>query len=252
MTVSHWTSARAVHLKERDGYFLVIDYYAHNREVALKRWKTVFDKELVQIKARSAKYPDLKARIVGYLMGDGSVTVRKEKEGTIHHSISFFPDDYSMLKSFMHAFKMIYGRTPKIKKFERYYSARVDSKPIVSDLLELGSFHSLEWRVPLVLLSSRRGKIEWLRALFDCEAYVGPRVITVQSVNERGLQQVQSLIGEFGIKSRMYSYVRKQIAWNKNFLLCIGRKEDRIRFLKNIGFSHSRKQRKLQSFAGVA
>lgn len=183
-------------------------------------------------------------------MGDGSVTVREEKNGNVHHSISFFPDNKKMLNAFLTAFQKVYNRQPKIKKEQKYFSVRIESKPITLDLLQHGSFRSLEWKIPE--FKERGSKIEWLRAFYDSEGYVGPKTITVQSVNNKGLEQVKNLLNEFGIQSRLYSYQRKQITWNTNYILHITREEDRRRFLNEVGFNHSRKLKKLKLFAGVA
>ena len=230
----------------------MISLSEHNRKVAISRWKKVFEKQTAKIIETSKKYPYLKARVIGYLMGDGSVTLRHQKEGSNHHTICFYPDDEQMLKSFLYAFKKIYSLVPKIQKVPGHFRVRVGSKAAMIDLLKLGSFRSMEWRIPTQLLTSQDVKREWLRAFYDSEAYVGPQTITVQSVNENGLRQVQELLREFEIESRLYSYERKEKRWNTNYLLHIAKKADRIRFLKHIGFNHSAKHRKLEAFASVA
>ncbi len=221
-----------------------------NRKVAISRWNNVLKKKTIIIQERSRKYPDLKARILAYLMGDGSVTIRKERNGNIHHVVCFFPDDKQMLQTFLEAFEKIYDQRPRIRPDQGHFRVTIESKPITLDLLKYGSFRSLEWSMPE--FKERLAKKEWLRAFYDCEGYVGPKIIAVQSVNKTGLEQVQNLLKEFNITSRMYTYKRKQKTWNTNFLLYIGRKDDRTRFLNEVGFNHSRKLKKLKSYAGVA
>ncbi len=222
-----------------------------NRKVAINRWKKQIDKSLKDIDNSSAIYPELKARIIGYIMGDGSATIRKEKTYN-HHTICFYPDDTRMLEAFLDAFKKLYGFTPNVKKLQNHYQVRADSKAILTDLFKYGSFRSLEWCIPKKLLTSKLSKQEWLRAFYDCEGYVGPRVIAIQSVNKHGLQEIQNLLKEFEIKSQLYSYKRKQQTWNTNYLLYITRREERYKFLKNIGFNHFEKQKKLEKFAAIA
>ncbi|MBN2420957.1 hypothetical protein JXB27_01610 [Candidatus Woesearchaeota archaeon] len=222
-----------------------------NRKIAINRWSKVLRNETNKIEKNSSKYPGLKARILAYLMGDGFVSARTWKTHK-HHDVSFFPDNKRMLNSFLFAFEKIYEIKPQIKKEKNYFRVRASSKPIVLDLLKHGSFHSLEWRVPLNYLKSVSERKEWLRAFYDCEAYVGQKTITIQSVNKFGLIQICSMLKEFDIQSKIYEYKRKKATWNTNFLLHITRKEDRRRFLKEIGFTHTRKQRKLEKYASVA
>ncbi len=228
-----------------------MDWSVHNREVARKRWARVLERKLSLFEQRSAEYPELKARVVGYLMGDGSVTVRRDGYGE-HHDIGFYPDDIEMLDSFLDAFYQLYGELPQVRIARNYYRIRVHSKPMVVHLLHHGSFRSLEWRAPHDILTNESTRREWLRAMYDCEGYVGPKVIAFQTVNERGLNDIRLLLAEFGIESRTYTYKRKQEAWNRNFLLYITRKTARRTFLKEIGFHHGKKQEKLLKFAAIA
>lgn len=212
---------------------------------ALNRWKKVFEEKSKQIAKNSLEHPHLKARILGYLMGDGPVTINKEKNGELHYGVSFYPDDEAMLKSYLDAFKIVYGITPKIRTEINHFRARIDSKPITLDLLSYGSFKSLEWQIPRAILNSKLASREWLRAFYDSEGYVGKRTIVIQSVNYGGLAQVKELLQSYNIDSKFYTYHRKNKNWNTNYLLCITRNSERIKFLKEIGFSHSKKQNKL-------
>lgn len=212
---------------------------------AISRWKKVFERESKIIAINSSKYPYLKARILGYLMGDGSVSMPIESDGAIHYSVAFYPDDEVMLESFLFAFKKVYGRTPTVSKYNNYFCARIDLKSITLDLLNYGSFRSLEWRIPMSIFNSKLANKEWLRAFYDSEGYVGKGSIVVQSVNYDGLVQVKNLLKSYNLNSNLYTYHRKNKNWNTNYLLCIMKKSERIKFLKEIGFSHSRKQNKL-------
>ena len=98
------------------------------------------------------------------------------------------------------------------------------------------------------MLKTKTLKREWLRAFFDCEAYVGKRVIQLQSVNNRGINQIKDLLNEFKIESKIYGYERKHEKWNKNYILCVMKKASRERFLKEIGFTHARKLEKLRDY----
>lgn len=221
-----------------------------NKKIALNRWNKILSERLKKFNDNSVKYRYLKARIIGYLVGDGCVSIHLEPDNTIHHSVDFYPDDDGMLNAFMDAFFKVYERKPKIRCLGKYYSVRISSKPIVLDLLKIGSFKSLEWQIPEFCFVEE--KKEFLRAFYDCEGYVGKNIVAVQSVNKTGLENIGLLLREFDIGAKFYSYKRKNINWNVNYLLHITDKNSIRRFLKYIGFNHSRKQKKLEFIAGVA
>ncbi len=228
----------------------MIDVSERNRKIAINRWNKVLVNTSKRFTENSFHHPLLKARIIGYLFGDGSVSVHAESDGTIHYSIGFYPDDKFMLRSFVDAFVRIYEMKPSIKDLGTYFSVRINSKPIALDLLKVSSFKSLEWTVPE--FSSVDEKIEFLRAMYDCEGYVGKNVIAIHSVNQKGLISIKNLLIEFKINSHLYSYERKNNRWNVNYLLYITDKQSIRTFLKHIGFYHSRKQATLTLIAGVA
>jgi intein/homing endonuclease len=153
------------------------------------------------------KHPGDKARLLGYLMGDGSVIIRKEKRGIMRYDLRFYPDDDEMLGAFLESFKVIYDAIPHITRMEKYMRVSISSKAIVEDLATRGSFKSMEWRVPD--FPSKEEKVEFLRAFFDCEAYVAHRGIRVESVNYIGLLQIQGILNEFSIRTKMYKYITK-------------------------------------------
>jgi intein/homing endonuclease len=228
----------------------VISRSEHNRKVAINRWKNKCNKESLLIEQRSKQHPELKARLVGYLMGDGYASIRKEPNGKVHYTLGFFPDDEEMPLAFLDGFRAIYSTVPRVVNEGKFYSARKESQSIVQDLLLLGSFHSIKWVPPSAYTKEQR--IEWLRAFFDCEAYVGKKYVRVESVSEQGLHTVKLWLKELDISSQLYTYQRKQKTWNINFILVITDVKDIQKFLKQIGFYHSRKAQALQQLAGVA
>ena len=240
--LSHWTFTRKT-IKYSHFSIYMISISEHNKKVAVNRWRKVLLESYEKFNITSSKYPELKARIIGYLVGDGSVSMHREINGVLHHSVDFYPDDEHMLKSFTEAFVKIYGVLPKVKNLGKYYSVRISSKPVALDLLSVTTFSSLDWVIPS--FKSEGEKKEFLRAIYDCEGYVGKRIIAIQSVNENGLKNVQLLLKEFNIESKLYHYVRKNANWNTNHLLYITAMNSRRNFLKHIGFYHSRKQVKL-------
>jgi len=218
-----------------------------NRVKARTRWNLIHSCEELLIQHNKKGKEHLKARVHGYLCGDGSVSMRKEKGRpcSTHADIRFYPDHKSLIQPFVEAFCRIYVKKPTIRDLGAYYSLTVTSMIVARDLLADGSMTSMGWRVPDWVIGSERNSQEWLRAFFDCEAYVGKKDLRVQSVNLQGLRQIACMLRRFGITSREYSYQRKQRGWNTNYHLVIAKHEDRKAFLNLIGFNHVGKLRKL-------
>ena len=191
-------------------------------------------------------YTNLKSRLLGYLAGDGGAYIRKDKKGFMRYEIQFCPDHKSMIIAFAEAFRLLYLKEPRIRILNNFFRVRGDSKIACLDLLKEGKLNTKEWRIPFKFLSTKKSKTEWLRAFFDCESYVGQRVIQIQSVNENGLKDVQIILNKFQIESNIYTYKRKNKNWNTNYILCIGKKESRKNFLNKIGFNHEVKLKKLK------
>ncbi len=225
-----------------------------NRNRVIERWNKVHEKERAAFSNNTHETRCLKARVHGYLCGDGSVTARKEKgTGKIHYDLRFYPDHKSMIVAFQKAFFTLYRMRPKIRKAENYYRLSLTSKTVVTDLLNTSDFTSTRWTIPKWILENNAYMREWLRAYFDAEAYVGDKEIRIQTVNKDGIRYILSGLQNFGIVPRIYSYKRKQKNWNENFHISIGTKANRRLFLKKIGFNHSIKLRKLTNqFAEIA
>lgn len=200
-------------------------------------------------KVRSEPKDFLKSRLCGYLAGDGVVSRRFDSvQKKTHHDIMFYPDNEKIANIFSDSFEALYGKRLEIKSLGNYFRVRTKLKPACIDLLKEGSFRSLEWRIPKFVLKNNSLVKEWLRAFFDCEAYVGPRIIQVQSVNKEGLTQVKQVLEGFGIESKTYEYKRKNPNWNINYLLSVMRRDSRLKYLKTIGFNHPVKSRKLSQY----
>ena len=192
-------------------------------------------------------YTHLKSRLLGYLAGDGGAYIRKDKKGIMRYEILFCPDHESMISPFVEAFRLLYLKVPRIKNLGNYFRLRADSKTACIDLLKAGQLKTKKWRIPFRLFNDEKSKVEWLRAFFDCEAYVGKKEIRVQSVNKNGLMDVKKLLNEFRIESRAYEYNRKNEKWNTNYILHIGQMESRKAFFNKIGFNHQIKLQKLKT-----
>jgi len=231
----------------------VVDQLQQSKVLA--RWRKVHAKFALHALTVRKEPPEvLRARICGYLAGDGSISKRFDKvQRKMHHDIVFYPDNESVAKNFICSFEALYGKRPKMLNLGNYFKVRTELKPACVDLLKEGSFRSLEWSIPKFVLKNKELMKEWLRAFFDCESYVGPRIIQVQSVNKEGLIHIQKVLKTFGVESRIYEYKRKNPNWNINYLLSIMKLDSRLKYLKTIGFNHPIKQQKLEGYvANVA
>lgn len=243
---------------EKRRYFLCKAEQLPNNWRVVRRWKK--NQEQFERRLKEKEKPtdlELKAKLCGYLAGDGSLIIRKhDAQKTMRHDIRFYPDDLVVAQAFREAFLELYEKDLKIvrDKVDQMYVLRTTHKMAALDLVKIGKFGTLEWRVPLNFLTTNSMKAEWLKAFFDCEAYVGKGVIRIQSVNRKGVLDIKCLLAGFDIESsKLYKYQRKQKNWNTNYLLDIRKKPNLEKYLRLVGFNHSKKRAKLQALvAGVA
>lgn len=188
------------------------------------------------------------AELCGFLAADGSVFIRKEKTGKSHYEFRFYPDHESVLKRFLYVFEQLYGVTPHAKNMGNYFYVQIQNKKACIDLLKLAKFGSLSWSIPKIIKNDKKIVRFWLRAYFDCDGYVSKKYIQLQSVNEKGLKEISKLLTNWNIGTKIYRYERPNKNWNVNYLLNINKKQDRLKFLKTIGFNHKVKLNKLKSF----
>ena len=221
-----------------------------NKNNIISRWNKLHKIDIDYIKNKGNKFPELKSRLFGFIAGDGNILVDNGSTCR-HNTIRFFPDHMSMIKSFEEALMKVYNKKPKIKQEIKHFCVTLYSKPIVQDLLKYGKFGTKDWGIPHLVFESRKNKIEWLKAYFDCEAYVHYKHVRVKSINKKGINQVKKLLDEFGINSKIYVYQPKNKNHKTNYMLNIGRKEDRIRYRDLIGFNHTIKLKKLDKFLNI-
>jgi hypothetical protein len=209
------------------------------------RWRKIQEKDKKYIQYNKNRYLHLKARLFGYLAGDGNILIGN-RINNFHHTVRFYPDHKSMVEAFCEAFIKVYGKTPAIKKLHNHYFVYMDSKIIVQDIMLSAKFGTSNWQVPYKILYNKECKKEWLRAFFDCEAYVGKDRIKIQCINKLGMKQVRRLLNEFNIVLNSYIYTPKNKNWNTNYILVIYNKEMRKKYLDLIGFNHALKLTKLK------
>lgn len=218
-------------------------------QIGLKaRWNKIHKKTFEHIQNNHKNLLLEKARLIGFIMGDGCITSIKSHQNGRHHDIRFYPDDEYMLKLFIFDFEKLYLKKPNFKKLKNYYVLTVSCKPAWIDLMSLANFDSVNWEIPKYF-KSQEEKIEWVKVLFDCEGYVDliKKRIVLQSVSEKGINSIKRVLDSLGIESKIYIYKRKNEKWHTNYLLHIMRKDSVFKFYNFINFNHQIKKRKLNS-----
>ncbi|MBI2507550.1 LAGLIDADG family homing endonuclease [Candidatus Woesearchaeota archaeon] len=109
----------------------------------------------------------------------------------------------------------------------------------------VGAGGSKEWFIHKQISSASKNiKIEWLKAFFDDEAHVSKtkKRIVLNIVNKKGLIQIQKLLDDLNIESRIHGpYKYKQY---KSYHLKIYGNSIR-RYFSRIGFNEPNKQKDL-------
>ncbi len=230
-----------------------MDFYKLSKIGLQARWNKDHEPIIKHVEENHQKFLIERARLIGFLMGDGCLNSPVKSSKKIqHHDIRFYPDDFNMAKIFVEDFKKLYLKKPTIKELKNYYAVTVSSKPAWQHLRSLGEFSSLQWEFPKTLFSKKE-KIEWLKAIFDCEGYVYKKRsrISFQSISKKGVESIKIILEELSISSKIYVYERKNPKWKTNYLLFISGKENIIKFRDIIGFNHFKKKIDLNNIVPV-
>ncbi|MDP7180285.1 MAG: LAGLIDADG family homing endonuclease [Candidatus Woesearchaeota archaeon] len=186
-----------------------------------------------------------KARIIAHSIGDGAVYITRHD-----YNIKYEVRDEESLKQFNDDLIEVYGLEPSWEwntsgiTGEPIKFVRLRSKLAYEDLLRYATYFSKDWKINDLLMNSNNEiKKEFLRALFDDEGSIikerNRGIIKLYSINSEGLGQIQNILLEFDISTKLYpGYGLK-----RNVYALIVR--DLELFNKQIGFGLKRKQDKL-------
>jgi len=179
------------------------------------------------------------ASIHACLCADGYVIKNPKDQKSKYYHIGFRNTNPVLLKDFQIKFLRVFKLKPHIYRNR----CRIGSKEIYYLLTrKSGSFYSKDWVLPDLKKVFLR---HWLRSYFDCEAWVTVRArqnrsIGLDSINGKGLLQIQGALSRFDIKSSIKKRSNRNI-----FTLTIFGKENLLRFQKEINFLHPAKKEKL-------
>jgi len=185
-----------------------------------------------------------KARLIAHLIGDGCVYKCRTD-----YNIKYEVTDTDLLEQFEKDLISVYGLKPtkglnpsgKTGKLIPY--VRLRAKRAYDDLVTYCNFFSDKWKVPSPIFDAGKEiKIEFLKALFDDEGTVisKEKEIRLYSINLLGLEQIQEILHEFNISSK----IRNGYGQKRNVYGLVVKK-DIIIFKQILGFNCIRKQNKL-------
>ncbi|MFH1631136.1 MAG: LAGLIDADG family homing endonuclease [Candidatus Aenigmatarchaeota archaeon] len=209
---------------------------------------------LKQILPQKKEISCAKARIIAHLKGDGAI-LRSGKNKS-NYIIKYEVRDNDQLLRFASDVEKVYGL--KVSWFTNTSGftgkpiqfVQLRSKLAYYDLMNFGKYYSNNWTIPeTILKSSKKIKIEFLRAFCDDEGSVIPneRKIKIYSKNRQGLTQIRKMLSGLGIQSNM----KYGFGADRNIYALIISDDGLQKFHKIIGFGLYRKQQKLKQLIGI-
>ena len=145
-----------------------------------------------------------------YLCADGYVIRNPETQKNKYYMIGFRNYNKFLLKDFYDNFYRYFNKKPHIVEGR----VRIGSKKIYNYLTnKFGSFYSKDWNLPKI------GKDDlkiWLRSYFDCDSWImcrkaRDRHIGLDSINHKGLIQIQESLLKFNINSKIKKVKNRKI-----------------------------------------
>jgi hypothetical protein len=184
---------------------------------------------------------EAKARIIGYLMGDGCVFEVNKGGGKNYPApfIAFYNKELSLVERFIEDCEEVYGTLAKYNS--KRAEVRLYRKAIFNDLIRHGHFGTFKWSIPSEIMSKAKYKKEWLKAFCDSEATVDfkRKEIVIYSANKTGLEKVCQAFADLGIYGRIYGF------YAGAYRLRINGKDNLKLFAENCNFYHHGKRGRL-------
>ncbi|TMA31470.1 MAG: SpoVR family protein, partial [Deltaproteobacteria bacterium] len=182
--------------------------------------------------------PDLGA-FLGYLIGDGHISRVKRQLGLTSA-------DEECVEHFTQLARHLFDVPCIVRWDDGRYRVGLHSETISDFLVDAMSLthgpSARQKKVPDAILRSPKEVVApFLRAYFDCDGYAGEAGVILSTSSEVMGEQVQLLLLNFGILSRRRP--QKDDCWHIHI-----QGESAARFLKEIGFGLSRKQKALTDY----
>jgi len=157
------------------------------------------------------------ARIVAHVCGDGYLCLYKRKRSkadlSSHRRKNIYRNIYligycnlnkKLLNEFSNDVKKVYNLKTS---FQKENNLRFENKFVYERIKSLGGGSSKDWFISNeIFLANKEVMCSWLRAFFDDEAFVeiDKNRICVNSVNKKGLLQVQALLHSVGVNETTF------------------------------------------------
>lgn len=196
-----------------------------------------------------------KAWLLGFLAGDGGfdlscsprVTANLGDSELVDHVIRAFEDCYEGVRAIAAAGLPSPEGSETGRRKKVYHTVRCNQRMVVDDIMSYGKFGIDEWEVPnFIISSSEEMKAAWLRGYFDADGFVihdqkvHARYVQADSVNEKALRQVSSLLSSIGIQHSWHAEPAKGND-SPSFNVRVSYHEDLTRFATLVGFASLRK-----------
>lgn len=186
---------------------------------------------------------ELFANFIAHVQGDGCFSRERG-------AVRYFNQEMDLINDFSNSAEKIFGiKCGKIYSGKTCFHIGFRNKKIANKIKKY-YFGSKEWVVPkFVLFGSKKVVAAYLRAFFDDEGSViflkrrwgYDRAIQMQSINKKGLKQLQKLLIRFKIDSKLNGPYKE-----KYFELKIMGRKNLIKFSEKINFVHKGKKNKLK------
>ncbi len=185
------------------------------------------------------------AQIIGYLLGDGNIE---------NERLNFYEEDRKTAIFYEKLLRKVFNAKIRtiFRASKNYYKVRCQGKPIVrlirQEFPEVNKARTST--IPKKILKSENKIVAaFLRGLFDAEGYVTKRGLSAGMNNEILVKQVQIALLRFGILPSVHEYDNRRNPYSNNtrFTIDITEKKSLKIFKKEIGFSFSKKMKKLNA-----
>ncbi len=196
------------------------------------------------------------ARLHAHICGDGclfKVKTNRSKKELIKHPrkntvrnrfhLSYCNTNKVLIESFIQDLKIAFDRVGVFVPSKNQVD--VQAKWLYGLFKFFGAGKSKEWFIPNKIISaSNKVKAQWLKAFFDDEAYISlsRKRIVLNVVNNNGLKQIQSLLKDLNIVSRLNVpyYCREFYSYHLTIY-----KNSLVTYSNLIGFNHPKKKNHL-------
>jgi len=145
-------------------------------------------------------------RIHAHLCGDGGVYQYQssEKDRIRRAYVMYFNNNADLIRSFRRDMQHLFH--VQMTFIQKRDTLKVASIRIATFLLRLSEYGTRTWRIPPIIKgSSRKHKLEWIKAFSLDEGYLPPdrNCIRIKSMNVHGLQDLKEMLDSLHISSSL-------------------------------------------------